>query len=462
MSLVLRRLFNLRRDQDDPDVIDADIRAGSIPVGANLWVLFFAILIASVGLNVNSTAVIIGAMLISPLMGPIMAIGYGAAVQDLKLIREAAQALGLFTAISLATSALYFWLSPLDQPGSELLARTTPTMWDVLIAAFGGGAGMVAATRKDVSNVLPGVAIATALMPPLCTAGFGLAHGRWDMFGGAAYLFLINGVFIAVSTLLITKILRLPLRGNLEPATRLRHRVVITVGILAVLVPSVWLGYRFVQVEVFNRGAARVAQQLQAQPEFNIVAYKMDEPTRTLSLTLLGRYDEVKLKQMSDLLMSHEGLKNCQVVVRRAGDEPVDVGALRNQIKQDMDRTLVDQLRVADGRLKEVEGRVEQLLAEPEPTTTQVDVANLGQEVRAQVPQVQALTLAYGQQISAAEPPTAGASAPRKDAAVVVVERTRPLSSAQRTTLQRWLQVRLNQPEVLLLEQAAAATSGRR
>ncbi|MCA0176454.1 MAG: DUF389 domain-containing protein [Proteobacteria bacterium] len=462
MSLVLRRLFNLRRDQDDPDVIDADIRAGSIPVGANLWVLFFAILIASVGLNVNSTAVIIGAMLISPLMGPIMAIGYGAAVQDLKLIREAAQALGLFTAISLATSALYFWLSPLDQPGSELLARTTPTMWDVLIAAFGGGAGMVAATRKDVSNVLPGVAIATALMPPLCTAGFGLAHGRWDMFGGAAYLFLINGVFIAVSTLVITKILRLPLRGNLEPATRLRHRVVITVGILAVLVPSVWMGYRFVQVEVFNRGAARVAQQLQAQPEFNIVAYKMDEPTRTLSLTLLGRYDEARLKEMSDLLMSHEGLKDCKLVVRRAGDEPVDVGALRNQIKQDMDRTLVDQLRVADGRLKEVEGRVEQLLAAPEPATTQVDVASLGQEVRAQLPQVQALTLAYGQQVSAVEPPAAGASAPRKDAAVVVVERTRPLSAAQRSTLQRWLQVRLNQPEVQLLEQAAAVASGRR
>lgn len=462
MSLVLRRLFNLRRDQDDPDIIDADIRAGSIPVGANLWVLFFAILIASVGLNVNSTAVIIGAMLISPLMGPIMAIGYGAAVQDLKLIREAAQALGLFTAISLATSALYFALSPLDQPGSELLARTTPTMWDVLIAAFGGGAGMVAATRKDVSNVLPGVAIATALMPPLCTAGFGLAHGRWDMFGGAAYLFLINGVFIAASTLVITKVLRLPLRGNLEPAVRLRHRIAITVGILAVVVPSVFMGYRFVQVEVFNRGAARVAQQLQAQPEFNIVAYKMDEPTRTLSLTLLGRYDEARLKEMSDLLMAHEGLRNCKVVIRRAGDEPVDVGALRNQLKQDLDRNLVDQLRVADGRIKEVEGRVEQLMTKPEQVAAApVDVVGLSQEVRAQLPQVQAVTLAYGHQ--ATVPAAAGgASAPQKDAAVVVVDRTRPLTSAQRTTLRRWLEVRLNQPEVQLLEQAVTTASGRR
>ena len=208
--------FNLRHDQASIEDIDASLRAGARPAGTNLWVLFFAILIASVGLNVNSTAVIIGAMLISPLMGPIVGIGYGAAIADGGLMRSSAVTLFVFTIVSLLTSMLYFWISPLDEPGSELLARTTPNLWDVLIAAFGGAAGMVAATRRSFTNIAPGVAIATALMPPLCTVGFGLAHQRWDMALGAGYLFIINGVFIAASTLLIGKLLRLPRRRELD------------------------------------------------------------------------------------------------------------------------------------------------------------------------------------------------------------------------------------------------------
>lgn len=140
--------------------------------GTNLWVLMFAIFIASIGLNVNSTAVIIGAMLISPLMGPITGIGYGAGILDLRLVREGLKNLGIATLIGLLTSAAYFSIRPLRSAQSELLARTSPTIWDVLIASFGGLAGIVAATRKHKSNVIPGVAIATALMPPLCTAGF--------------------------------------------------------------------------------------------------------------------------------------------------------------------------------------------------------------------------------------------------------------------------------------------------
>jgi uncharacterized hydrophobic protein (TIGR00271 family) len=218
MNASIYRLFSLRSDQQEADVIDGALRSGAQVVGTNLWVLFFAILIASVGLNVNSTAVIIGAMLISPLMGPIVGIGYGAAVADFTLIRAAAKNLGIFTALSLVTSVLYFSLSPLDQPQSELLARTSPTLWDVLIAAFGGAAGMVAVTRRTFNNIVPGVAIATALMPPLCTAGFGIANGRWDMFAGAFYLYVINSVFIAASALAVSKLLRLPPRGVVDDA----------------------------------------------------------------------------------------------------------------------------------------------------------------------------------------------------------------------------------------------------
>lgn len=466
MSSTLHRLFSLRRDQDDSQVIDADIRAGSRPVGANLWVLFFAILIASVGLNVNSTAVIIGAMLVSPLMGPIIAMGYGAAVQDIKLIREGALALAIFTALSLLTSTIYFAISPLDQPGSELLARTSPTLWDVLIAAFGGAAGMVAATRKDVSNVVPGVAIATALMPPLCTVGFGLAHGRWDMVGGASYLFLINGVFIAVGTLAISKVLRLPQRGSLEPAVRARHRLLIGLGITMVLVPSVWFAYRVVQQELFTAGALRVVDALQQDQRLVIVAQRVDPATHTLQLTLVGGADEAKVRESAQALFSREKIPQAKLELRLAGDAPLDLGSLRDQLKQDMDRTVLQRLQVAEARLQAMDQAVAGLSAQRQSELADTAAA-LRDEVQAQLPQVVALTLAYGRRVEAGEEsatqaprvsgesPAASRPSSPPPLAVVVIERTRALSPEQASALKRFLAVRLGQPDVQLIEQAS-------
>lgn len=465
MSQTLRHLFNLRRDQDAPDAIDADIRAGSEPVGANLWVLFFAILIASVGLNVNSTAVIIGAMLVSPLMGPIQAIGYGTAVRDLKLIREGARTLLIFTALSLVTSTLYFALSPLAQPGSELLARTSPTLWDVLIAAFGGAAGMVAATRKDVSNVVPGVAIATALMPPLCTVGFGLAHARWDMVGGATYLFVINGVFIAAGTLTISRVLRLPLRGTVEPKQRARHRLAIGLGMVLVLAPSVWLGYRFVQHEIFKIAALRVADLMQQDPTVNIVAQQVDADRRVLRLTLVGSFDEARVQALAASLFAGERAQAARVELRRAGDAPVDVASLRTQLKQDMDSTLLQQLRATEARLQRLDGAVAALAASaasaaPGPASMlpqAADSAALAAEVQAQLPQVKALTLARG-----ARTETGASGAVNAPTFVVVVERGAPLTAAQQVTLAHWLSVRLGNEPVLLQERPAPGARDRR
>lgn len=175
--------------------------------GSNLWVLIFAIFIASLGLNVNSTAVIIGAMLISPLMGPIMGIGLGLGINDFELIKKAFRNLAIATVFGILTSTFYFLISPLNEARSELLARTTPTIYDVLIAFFGGMAGIVASSTRLKGNVIPGVAIATALMPPLCTAGFGLASGNFSYFFGAFYLYVINSVFIAFATTLGVKLM---------------------------------------------------------------------------------------------------------------------------------------------------------------------------------------------------------------------------------------------------------------
>jgi uncharacterized hydrophobic protein (TIGR00271 family) len=453
-------LLNLHRDQDDPAEIDKDMRASSEPVGANLWILIFAILIASVGLNVNSTAVIVGAMLISPLMGPILAIGYGAAVHDLLLIRQAGKTLVIFALISLVTSTLYFALSPLDQPGTELLARTTPTLWDVLIAAFGGAAGMIAATRKDISNVVPGVAIATALMPPLCTAGFGLAQGRWDIFGGAIYLFIINGVFIAAATLAISKLLQLPRRGMVDEGTRFWHRIIIGLGIFVVLTPSVWLGYRFVQREVFVSGVKMVAQHIESNPQFNVVGHQIDPVRRILHLTVVGNFDEPRLQDLSKALLLREGLANAKVEIRRVGDAPVDVKLLRSQLKQDVDNTLVQQLQITEKKVHQIETQLTQLSAAQAQAQEQqalaqkqlqeqppiVQAESLYKEAQAQFVQVVALTLAFGNKATASETST-------DNTAVVVVELSKALSRTERASLQRWLAVRLAQPNIQLIEQ---------
>ena len=174
-------------------------------------------MVCSVGLDINSTAVVIGAMLISPLMGPIMGVGLGVGIYDNELIIKSLKNLGIAVLISVLSSAFYFWISPLDEAKSELLARTSPTLWDVLIAFFGGFAGIVAGSRKEKSNAIPGVAIATALMPPLCTAGFGLATAQWTYFLGAFYLFLINSVFISLSTYIVVRIMRFRPKEFLDP-----------------------------------------------------------------------------------------------------------------------------------------------------------------------------------------------------------------------------------------------------
>jgi uncharacterized hydrophobic protein (TIGR00271 family) len=312
-------LFNLRHDQASAAEIDAALRAGARPAGTNLWVLFFAILIASVGLNVNSTAVIIGAMLISPLMGPIVGMGYGAAIADAPLMRSSALTLLGFAAVSLVTSMLYFTVSPLDEPGSELMARTTPTLWDVLIAAFGGAAGMVAATRRSFTNIAPGVAIATALMPPLCTVGFGLAHQRWDIAGGAAFLFLINSVFIAAATLLIGKLLRLPKIAELDAAAVQLHRWVIGVVLMAVLIPSAWFGYAFAQQEYFKAAVARALRQVAA--DGSIIRRDVNPQTREVSLIVIGSVDEAALLSKTEEALKAQRVRDAKVLIRRPDAE---------------------------------------------------------------------------------------------------------------------------------------------
>ena len=227
----LNRYFNVSTDREkEEDTVDA-IRNGVSFHGSNLWILVFAIFIASLGLNVNSTAVIIGAMLISPLMGPIIGMGLAVGINDFELLKRSVKNYLVATLISVVTATVYFLLTPLNEAQSELLARTSPTLYDVLIALCGGAAGIVALSCKGKGNVFPGVAIATALMPPLCTAGFGIATGNIYYFLGAFYLFFINTVFISLATYLGVRMMKFRQKQfiNHEQYAKVKRYIIIAV-----------------------------------------------------------------------------------------------------------------------------------------------------------------------------------------------------------------------------------------
>lgn len=287
----LRGLFNLHDDKEREETTIAEVKKNVVFKGANLWILIFAILIASIGLNVNSTAVVIGAMLISPLMGPIMGIGLGAGINDLPLIKTSFKNLAVAVSISVITSALYFWITPLQEAQSELLARTTPTLWDVLIALFGGLAGIIAGSRKEKSNAIPGVAIATALMPPLCTAGYGIANGNLYYFLGAFYLFFINSVLISVSTFIIVRVLKYRKVHYENESNDRKVSTYITLFVLLTIVPSTYLAYNLVSRTIFEQNARSYISSEFLFQDTQVIQQRFvqDAETPEIEITLYGR-----------------------------------------------------------------------------------------------------------------------------------------------------------------------------
>ncbi len=246
---------------EDFDEIHNSIVQGISFKGTNIWILVCAIIIASVGLNTNSTAVIIGAMLISPLMGPINGMGYSIAIYDFGLFRQSLKNFGFAVLASLIASTIYFAITPVNTAHSELLARTSPTIFDVLIALFGGFAGIIAISSKMKGNVIPGVAIATALMPPLCTAGYGLGTLQFSFFYGAIYLFIINTVCIAFAAVLVSQMLKLPIRDtSIGDERKKQINQLISLLLLITILPSVYLGYLMSQNEKFKQNAEKYTQ----------------------------------------------------------------------------------------------------------------------------------------------------------------------------------------------------------
>ena len=280
--------FSLESELEHQDSVYEEIKKGIVFKGTNLWILIFAIIVASVGLNMNSTAVIIGAMLISPLMGPINGMGYSIATYDFDLFRKSVKNFSFAILASLVASTLYFVLSPVSTAHSELLARTSPTIYDVLIALFGGLAGIVAISSKQKGNVIPGVAIATALMPPLCTAGYGLATRQFDFFFGAFYLFTINTIFIAIASVWISQILKFPIRTIVDEGKKKRIDRTITLVITIVLLPSIFFGYKLVKQERFSQNANSYVSNISVFEGQYLIKNKIDANANKITLIYGG------------------------------------------------------------------------------------------------------------------------------------------------------------------------------
>jgi len=252
MNKILQ-FINLHKGEEDRDKVLDNVVSNISFRGSNLWILACAIVVASIGLNVNSTAVIIGAMLISPLMGPIVGAGFGLGIFDFALLRKSLKNLLIATVVSLTVSTIYFYLSPFKETQTELLARTAPNIYDILIAFFGGLVGVIAITRVEKGNPIPGVAIATALMPPLCTAGYGLAIGNFKFFFGAMYLYTINCVFICIATFIIVKYLKYPIAKQIDKKRAKQVKYIMTILILVMLVPSIWFAFKLFEEKKFNQ-----------------------------------------------------------------------------------------------------------------------------------------------------------------------------------------------------------------
>ena len=311
--------INLHSGEEDRFKVLDNVKSNISFRGSNFWILACAIVVASVGLNVNSTAVVIGAMLISPLMGPIVGAGFGLGIYDFNLLKKALKNLLIATIVGLVVSTVYFYLSPFKETQSELLSRTSPNIYDIFIAFFGGLVGVIAITRVEKGNPIPGVAIATALMPPLCTAGYGLAIGNFSFFFGAIYLYIINCVFICIATFLIVKYLKYPPVKQIDENREKKVRYAMTSLILVMIIPSVYFAYVLIQDKKFNQKIEFFITDEFTNKGYTILYKKIKtnvSPKKIELVFLAKKTTNEELKILNQRLKAY-GIQNTELKIRQ-------------------------------------------------------------------------------------------------------------------------------------------------
>lgn len=315
----LYKFISLHYGEEEKEKVLENVTENISFRGSNLWILACAIVIASIGLNVNSTAVIIGAMLISPLMGPILGAGFALGTYNFQLLKRSIKNLLIATVVSLLVSFIYFFLSPFKETQSELLARTAPNIYDVLIAFFGGLVGVIAITRVKKGNPIPGVAIATALMPPLCTAGYGLAIGNWVYFIGAFYLYTINCFFICIATFLITKYLRYQPVKMVGEKYEKQIKYGITALIIIMIVPSFYLAYNLLNEKKFKQNTDQFIDKEFVKEGYTVIYKKISyhsSPKKIELAFLSKKFTPDELKKLNEELKEF-GLMNAQLIIKQ-------------------------------------------------------------------------------------------------------------------------------------------------
>lgn len=401
----LHDMFSLEEDMADYDTIHENIVKGASIRGTNFVILMMAIFVASIGLNMNSTAVIIGAMLISPLMGGIMAIGYGAATLDWDLAKKSAEILILEVLISLVVSTAYFAISPISTAYSELLARTSPTVWDVLIAFFGGFAGIIGSTRKEKGNVIPGVAIATALMPPLCTAGFGLANKSLSYFLGAMYLFFINSFFIGLATYIALKLLHVPARKFVDEKKRKRFKRNLIISTLIVLTPSIYLAYQIVTDSMFDSSINSYVSHTFQFDDTQVVQTNVDKQKKVLTVALIGNTIDADTIAEMEANLSKYNLSGWTLKVNQTQvSQGVSLEDVESLIDSSMSKSSNSISLEQNSEIKDLNNQITALKAQLlEYQSKDLDVASLAKELSALYPEIISVEAGYVKHIGLSE-----------------------------------------------------------
>ncbi|MGM9806107.1 MAG: TIGR00341 family protein [Candidatus Aphodosoma sp.] len=436
----IKDLLNIY-EESDPTTTIANITKGVEFRGDNIWLLLFAMIIASVGLNVNSTAVIIGAMLVSPLMGPIMGVGLAIGINDNGLLRKSLKNLLTMIVIALIASSFYFLITPLSDAQSELLARTKPTIFDVFIAFFGGAAGILASSRKQEKiTVVSGVAIATALMPPLCTAGYGIGTGQLIYFFGAFYLFFINSVFIALATFIMVRYLHFPKCKYMDAARERRVRRSIMIFAIIVLVPSIFTAWNVIRESSFDNTALHYIENIKTNPVMSKVQIISSERSYSrkgseIRLSLVG--EALTGEQISVLQqrMAEMGLKDTKLKINQTSGASLDIKTQARMLQdfiEDKDRIIASK----DSLVRILE---QQIAAER--NRANVTAGQLAAEITALYPSIEQVTMANAIKVDARTSKT-------DTIPTISVKWAEVPTDKQDQQLTNWLRVRFNNKKI--------------
>ena len=437
VSYFFKSLVNMK-DHVDVKAAAVRIQSGIAFRGPNVFILACAIVIASVGLNLNSIPVIIGAMLISPVMGPILGFGLGLGTNDTTLVKESLKNFIVMVLISIVASSLFYLISPLHlEKQTELLARTNPTLYDVLIALFGGFAGILENSRKERGGtVIPGVAIATALMPPLCTVGYGIAHLELRFILGAFYLFLINSVFIALATVVTVKYLHFPLAFEADATLRRRSARWSAVIILALLVPSVLSGIEMIRDNNFERSVQRIVEQNKNLGKSYIYDYKIDleADSPTIEIFMAGEKMEDLARERLYQQAEAAGIVRSQISIHEDAAFQYEM-----MTESELIRGIIDshnrQVEELEAKITELSGELQQY------KNSQLPSALIAREMAAQYEGIQSVTLTRGERVDAV-------SGESRETIVAIIQSALPVKEADRIRIRNWLTARLGVEQV--------------